>query len=87
MAFTPVSLTDIPSKLTSNFWKSNDISERSRQKGLQYAFESYIHDIICLVNVDEELIKIEAKAYRFQCKTQTPHVLSIHVKDKEIKEQ
>jgi len=39
-------LTALPAEMLSNFYKAaNKVSDRSRQKGLQYAFEGYIQDI------------------------------------------
>jgi hypothetical protein len=39
-------LTALPAELLSGFYKAaNAVSDRSRQKGLQYAFEGYIQDI------------------------------------------
>ncbi len=43
--YAPVS--DIPKEIISNFWQTGEISEKAKQKGLKYAFEGYIHDIIC----------------------------------------
>ena len=65
---------DLPKEILTNSWTSGSskISERTRQQGLQYAFEKYIHNITCHRNNDNEKeIKIEAKAHRSQCKTQT----------------
>ena len=43
-----ISIRDIPKEITTHFWKNcSVISERRRQKGLQYGFERYIHNIIC----------------------------------------
>ncbi|KAK0134418.1 hypothetical protein N1851_007030 [Merluccius polli] len=41
--YVPVS--EFPRAIITNFWNSANISDRTRQKGLQYAFEGYIHDI------------------------------------------
>ncbi len=49
-----------------------------RYRSLQYAFEGYIHDIICN-RLENNLIKIEAKAYRSQRKQQPPHTLTIQM--------
>lgn len=39
-------VTALPAEILSNFYKAgNKVSDRSRQKGLQYAFEGYIQDI------------------------------------------
>ena len=58
------------------------------QKSLEYAFKKYIHNILCRRSTaNENVIQIEAKAHRSQCKTQPPHVLSINVQDNHIKEQ
>jgi len=39
-------VTALPAEMLSIFYKSaNKVSDRSRQKGLQYAFEGYIQDI------------------------------------------
>jgi len=48
-------------EIISNFWWTSEISERERQKGLQYAFEAYIHDIICN-RLENNFLKIEVKA-------------------------
>ena len=84
-----ISLKDIPNDIVAHFWSSgSDISERTRQKGLQYAFEKYIHNIIChRSNDNENEFKIEARAYHSQCKSQPPHSMSIHALDKHITEQ
>ncbi|XP_067307635.1 uncharacterized protein [Pseudorasbora parva] len=82
--YAPVS--DIPEEILSNFWRTCEISERARQKGLQYAFEGYIHDIIC-TRLEKNLIKIEAKAYRSQRKQQPPHTLTIQMGNTQIEEQ
>ena len=57
-----VSVKDIPKEIIAHFWSSSsEISERTRQKGLQYAFEKYIHNIIChRSNDNENEFKIEA---------------------------
>ncbi len=70
--YAPVS--DIPKEIISHFWQTGEISERAKQKGLQYAFEGYIHDIICN-RLENNFIKIEAKAYnvRSQHKQQPPN--------------
>ncbi len=84
MHFSEISVKDIPKEIMSNFWSNSlEISERTRQKGLQYAFEKYIYNIICR----RSNIKIEAKAHRSYCKSQPPHILTIHVQNKCIKEQ
>lgn len=62
------------------------ISDRSRQKGLQYAFEAYIQDVNVTRN-EVNKIKIEAIAYRSQGKTEQPHHLAIETEDDNIKEQ
>ena len=64
MALSTILVRDIPKEIIAHFCNnSSDISERSRQKGLQYAFESYIHNIICRRRiVNEEGIKIEGKS-------------------------
>lgn len=60
----------------------DNIRERSRQKCLQRAFESYIHNIICRQSiVNEELIKREGKAHSSH-KHQALHALTFHTKDK-----
>ena len=85
-----VAVKDIPKEIVAHFWSSGSeiISERSRQRGLQYAFEKYIHNITChRSNDNENEFKIEAKAYRSQCKSQPPHLLSVRVLDKHITEQ
>ena len=68
MDFSAISVTDIPKEYSVKFWSnSSEISERTRQKGLQYAFEKYIHNIICRrSNVEGKDIKIEAKASPLQ---------------------
>jgi len=39
-------VTALPAEMLSKFYKAaNKVSDRSRQKGLQYAFEGYIQDI------------------------------------------
>jgi len=39
-------VTALPAEMLSNFYKAtNKVSNRSRQKGLQYAFEGYIQDL------------------------------------------
>jgi len=39
-------VTALPAEMLSNFYKAaNKVSNRSRQKGLRYAFEGYIQDI------------------------------------------
>lgn len=53
------SVKSISRELASNFWEKNifdNIRERSRQKGLQRACESYIHDIICWQSVVNEVL-------------------------------
>jgi len=82
--YAPVS--DIPKEIISNFWQTGEISERARERGLQYAFEGYIHDIICN-RLENNLIKIEAKAYRSQRKQQPPHSLTIQMGHTQIVEQ
>lgn len=62
------------------------ISDRSRQKGPQYAFEGYIQDVNMTQN-EVNKIKIEAIAYRSQGKTGLPHHLVIETEDNNIKEQ
>ncbi len=74
--YAPVS--DIPKEIISNFWQTGEIAEKVKQKGLQYAFEGYIHDIICN-RLENNLIKIEAKDYRSQRKQQPPHTLTIQM--------
>ncbi len=64
--YAPVS--DIPNEIISNFWQTGEISEKAKQKGLQYAFEGYIHDIICN-RLENNLIQIEAKAYNAKALT------------------
>ncbi len=81
--YAPVS--DIPKEIISHFWQTGEISEKAKQKGLQYAFEGYIHDIIC--NQLENFIKIEAKAYRSQRKQQPPYTLTIQMGNTQIEEQ
>ena len=80
-----VPLSDVPREIIANFWSSGEISERTRQKGLQYAFEGYIHDICA--KSDNGEINIEAKAYWSQLKTETPHLLLISANTGGIKEQ
>ncbi len=42
----PLSLTELPGEILCNFWKYKKvISDRSRQKGLQYAVEGYIQAV------------------------------------------
>ncbi len=82
--YAPVS--DIPKEIICNFWQTGEISERAKQKGLQYAFEGYTHDIICN-RLDNNFIKIEAKAYRSQRKQQPPHTLTIQMGNTQIEEQ
>ncbi len=64
--YAPVS--DIPNEIISHFWQTGEISEKAKQKGLQYAFEGYIHDIICN-RLENNLIQIEAKAYNAKALT------------------
>ena len=45
--FSTMSISALPKEITSNLWKSGKISDGSRQKGLQYANEGYIHNITC----------------------------------------
>ncbi len=82
--YAPVS--DIPKEIISIFWQTCEISEKAKQKGLQYAFEGYIHNIICN-RLENNLIKIEAKAYRSQRKQQPPHKLTIQMGNTQIEEQ
>ncbi len=81
-------VSDIPKEIISNFWQTGEISERAKQKALQYAFEGYIHDIICN-RLENNFIKIEAKAYnvRSQHKQQPPHTLTIQMGNTQIEEQ
>ncbi len=62
------------------------ISDKCRQKGLQYAFEGYIQDVN-VTRKEINKIKIEAVAYRSQGKTEPPHHLAIETEDNNIKEQ
>ncbi len=42
----PLSLTELPGEILCNFWKNKEvISDRSRQKGLQYAAEGYLQAV------------------------------------------
>ncbi|KAG5283867.1 hypothetical protein AALO_G00020410 [Alosa alosa] len=82
-------LTALPAELLSNFYKAaNKVSDRSRQKGLQYAFEGYIQDIQ-VKRKEQQGIQIEAKAYRSQSKNEPPHILLIETEagTDNIKEQ
>ncbi len=82
--YAPVS--DILKEIISNFWQTGEIW--AKQKGLQYAFEGYIHDIICN-RLENNFIKIEAKAYnvRSQRKQQPPHTLTIQMGNTQMEEQ
>ncbi len=37
--------SQVPQFLLDSFWASGNITPRSRQQGLQYAMEGYIHDV------------------------------------------
>jgi len=50
-------VSDIPNEIISNFLRKSEISERAIQKGLQYAFEGYIHDIIFNRPIRESFLK------------------------------
>ena len=66
-------LTDVPTKLIKDFLKNTTkISQKSHQKGLQYALEKYVHDIKVSSN------KIEAKVYRSQRKREKPHLVIVN---------
>ncbi len=60
--FSPLSISALPKEITSNFWENGMISDRRRQKGLQYAYEGYIHDITCRVCSQTMELRIEGKA-------------------------
>ncbi len=64
----PLSLTELHGEILCNFWKNKiSISDRSRQKGLQYAVEGYIQAVrVTQQGNDLKKINIEAKAYRSQ---------------------
>jgi hypothetical protein len=82
-------VTALPAEILSNFYKAaNKVSDRSRQKGLQYTFEGYIHDIQ-VKRKEQQGIQIEAKAYRSQSKNEPPHILLIETEagTNNIKEQ
>lgn len=81
----PFKASSILKETVYNFWEKNcsPISERSRQKGLQYACESYIHNIICQRSiVDKENINIEEK----KLSGSNTSILTSHVKQKHIAE-
>ena len=86
--FLPVPLSHIPQELSEIFWQnSTEVSQRSRQKGLQYAFERYVHQIKCWRSSKEEELKIERKVHCSQCKRQAAHVLTLRIKTQLIQEQ
>ncbi len=64
----PLSLTELPGEILCNFWKNKKvISDRSRQKGLQYAVEGYIQAVrVTQQENDVKKKNIEAKAFRSQ---------------------
>ncbi len=64
----PMSLTELPGEILCNFWKNKKvISDRSRQKGLQYAAEGHIQAVRVTQQGNKvKKINIEAKAYRSQ---------------------
>ena len=60
MAFSTISVRDSPKEIKAPFWNnSSEISQRSRQKGLQYAFESYIHNITCRWSIVNEEVPVQ----------------------------
>jgi len=55
-------VTALPAEMLSNFYKeANKVSDRNRQKGLQYAFEGYIQDIK-VKRKKQQSLQMEAKA-------------------------
>lgn len=74
MEFPIISVSSILKEVLSSFWGKKNcltVSEWSRQKGLQCACESYVHNIACCQSVvNEDNVKI---------KLQAPHVFTIHI--------
>ncbi len=61
----PLSLTKLPGEILCNFWQNKKvISDRSREKGLQYAIEGYIQAVsVTQQENDVKNVNIEAKTY------------------------
>ncbi|KAI9522054.1 hypothetical protein NQZ68_040170 [Dissostichus eleginoides] len=79
-------LRNVGVALTDSFWSNNAaISSRSRQKGLQYAMEGYIHSI--KIRKEGGTTSIEALAYRSQCKSEKPHGLYVKFDEHNIVDQ
>ncbi len=63
-----LSLTELPGEILCNFWKNKKvISDRSRQRGLQYAVKGYIQAVrVTQQGNSVKKINIEAEAFRSQ---------------------
>ena len=68
-------LGELPVNFSEHFWCSDKITQRSRQQGLQYAVEGYVHKITLKNDLNNEFLTIEARCYRSQRKREKPHFL------------
>ena len=79
------SLIDIPDDISVKFLpNSRNLSDKVLQKGLNYFTQGYIHDI--KIYNQESSLQIAARCWRSMRKNQSPHQLSIEIKDSCITE-
>ena len=70
--------SDIPSDLSLKYHPDyNKISQKARQRGLNYFLQGYIHEIS--IKTDNNIILIKAKCYRSYRKSQSPHHLRVDI--------
>ena len=75
-----------PVAVSESFWNNSAlISSRSRQKGLQYALEGYIHNL--KIKKEVNITVIEADSYRSQVKSEKPHNLVLTYNQERLLDQ